>query len=62
VAALKNFCPQLLPIEKLNMKLTTKSQLDDVSRNYSPIAKNCSLFQCPAAILPNRVLQACAIF
>jgi hypothetical protein len=50
VAALKNVSPQLLPIEKLNLKLTTKSQIAKVSWNNRQIANKCSLFQCPAAI------------
>jgi hypothetical protein len=39
VAALKNVSPQLLPNKKLKMKLTTKSQIANVCRNYRPIAK-----------------------
>jgi hypothetical protein len=47
---LKNVSPQLLPNNKLKLKLTTKSQIDDVRWNYRQIANKCSLFQCPAAI------------
>jgi hypothetical protein len=36
---LKNVCPVPMPIEILNMKLTTKSQIANVCRNYRPIAK-----------------------
>jgi hypothetical protein len=53
---LKNVSPQLLPIEKPKLKLTTKSLIANVCRNYRPIAKKCPLFQCPAAIAPSRML------
>jgi hypothetical protein len=53
---LKNVSPQLLPIEKPKLKLTTKSLIANVCRNYRPIANKCSLFQGPAAIAPSRML------
>jgi hypothetical protein len=47
---LKNVCPVPMPIEKPNMKLTIKSQIDEVRWNYRQIANKSSLYQCPAAI------------